>query len=140
MASFDLSKLVDAVLAHKRGITLQQGRALRDNPIAIAEGAAGAPSILPNIAANAAADGIGTYVWAKRTTGGGDVAYGSTLAGSSLSPTSAFTALTGTFGTTPGTLDNGSALSGTWRCMGTFDQSQGTNVTGVGATLWLRIS
>lgn len=137
MASFDLSKLVDAVLAHKRGITLQQGRALRDNPIAIAEGAAGAPSILPNIAANAAADGIGTYVFAKRAVGGGDTAYGSTRAGSSLAPTSAYCEASGPEGLT---LDSGSALSGTWRCMGTHDQISASSSGWRGATLWLRIS
>lgn len=37
------TNLLDAVIGHKKPITLQQGRALRDNPIAMAEGAAGAP-------------------------------------------------------------------------------------------------
>jgi hypothetical protein len=45
MATYDVSTLADSAIAHKKGITLQQGRALRDNPIAIAEGAAGAPRI-----------------------------------------------------------------------------------------------
>jgi len=43
MTTYDGSSLTDTFIAHKKGITLQQGRALRDNPIAMAEGAPGAP-------------------------------------------------------------------------------------------------
>ncbi len=42
MTTFDESIVTDAVIAHKKGISLQQGRALRDNPKAAAEGAADA--------------------------------------------------------------------------------------------------
>lgn len=142
MPTYDASAVADSVIAHKKGITLQQVRALRDNLIAMAEGGAGSPSILPNIAANAAADGIGTYVFAKAT--GGDAAYGTTRAGSSITPTSAFTSGSTTF-VDPVSFNAGAALSGTWRCMGTFDQTfsgigtdSGKNMAG--ATLWLRIS
>jgi hypothetical protein len=45
MATYDAAAVSDAVIAFKKGITLQQGRALRDNPIAIAEGATGAPRV-----------------------------------------------------------------------------------------------
>ena len=45
MPSYNAAAVSDAVIAFKKGITLQQGRALRDNPIAIAEGAAGAPRV-----------------------------------------------------------------------------------------------
>ena len=45
MPSYNAAAVSDAVIAFKKGITLQQGRALRDNPIAIAEGAAGAPRL-----------------------------------------------------------------------------------------------
>jgi len=45
MTTYDVSAVSDAVIAHKKGITLQQGRALRDNPIAIGEGAETAPKI-----------------------------------------------------------------------------------------------
>lgn len=41
--TYDLTAVSDTVIAHKKPITLQQGRQLRDNPIAIAEGASGAP-------------------------------------------------------------------------------------------------
>jgi len=43
MTIFDLTVLDDTVIAHKKGITIQQGRQLRDNPLAIAEGSSGAP-------------------------------------------------------------------------------------------------
>jgi len=45
MATWNFAAVADAVIAFKKGITLQQGRALRDNQIAIAEGAAGAPRV-----------------------------------------------------------------------------------------------
>lgn len=41
------TNLLDAVLGHKKPVTLQILRALRDNPIAIAEGAPDAPRIQP---------------------------------------------------------------------------------------------
>ena len=46
MPTYDAATVADAALAHKKGMTLQQGRVLRDNPIAMAERAAGAPKIL----------------------------------------------------------------------------------------------
>lgn len=45
--SYDAAAVSDTVIAHKKPITLQQGRALRDNPLAIAAGATGAPRIQP---------------------------------------------------------------------------------------------
>ena len=45
MTTYDASAVSDTVIAHKKGITLQQGRALRDNPIAISEGSEDAPKI-----------------------------------------------------------------------------------------------
>lgn len=45
MATYNGAAVTDAVIASQKPITLQQGRALRDNPIAIAEGAAGAPRL-----------------------------------------------------------------------------------------------
>ena len=123
-------------------------QALRDNPIAIAEGDATAPSILPAIANKSAAGGVGTYAFARRTTGTADVSFGSTLAGSDLSPTSASAIVgPGLGGTNAATLSAGSALSGTWRCMGTYDHTVTSTVDGSsnsqtigGATIWLRIS
>ena len=45
MATYNAAAVADAVIAHKKGITLQTGRALRDNPLATFEGATGAPYI-----------------------------------------------------------------------------------------------
>jgi len=47
MTTYNSAAVSDSVIAHQKGITLQQGRALRDNPLAIAEGASGAPRIQP---------------------------------------------------------------------------------------------
>lgn len=46
MTTYNAAALADSVIAFLKGITLQQGRALRDNPIAITEGATGAPRIV----------------------------------------------------------------------------------------------
>lgn len=108
------------------------------------EGAPGAPRIDPIAAmAHQGVEGaVGTYVFARRTTGTADVAFGSTLAGSSLSPTSASMGHADTGGSTgTGTFNTGAALSGTWRCMGTYDHTTGSSGTTMqGATLWMRIA
>lgn len=46
MTTYNAAAVADAIIAYGKGITLQQGRALRDNPIAIAEGASGAPKVM----------------------------------------------------------------------------------------------
>lgn len=46
MTTYNAAAVADSVIAFKKGITLQQGRALRDNPLAMFEGAAGAPRLL----------------------------------------------------------------------------------------------
>lgn len=91
---------------------------------------------------------VGTYVWATRTTGTTDVTFGTTLAGSSLSPTSAARIVgPGLGGTNAASFNVGTALSGTWQCMGTYDHTitsttdgSGNSQTIGGSTLWLRIS
>lgn len=45
MPTYSAAAVSDTVIAHKQGITIQQGRALRDNPIAMAEGQPDAPLI-----------------------------------------------------------------------------------------------
>ena len=77
--------------------------ALRDNPIAIAEGAVGAPSVLPNIASRSFIGGIGTYAAAQTTSG---AAEGGLVSGANLRYTD-FNGIT--LGSTP---------AGTWRNMG----------------------
>lgn len=89
---------------------------------------------------------VGTYVFARRTSGSGDIAEGDTLAGSSLSPTSAIQGIsisTNSPATGTSNLSTGTALSGTWQAMGTYDHagSTSTPITAAqGATLWLRIA
>lgn len=45
MATWNAGAVIDAVIGFKKAVTLQMLRALRDNPIAIIEGAPGAPRI-----------------------------------------------------------------------------------------------
>lgn len=137
MTTYNSGAVADAVIAFQKGITLQQGRALRDNPIAMFEGAAGAPRLQFGAldAAFSTAGGIGSYVWGRRNTAG-DIATGATVAGSTLVPTGAFQSGYASAGS-PAGMTSGSALTGTWRCMGYYTYS---NSTIEGATLWLRIA
>ena len=61
MTTYNAAAVADTVIAFKKGITLQQGRALRDNPIAIAEGASGAPKIASKSVGGLAASGTLTF-------------------------------------------------------------------------------
>ena len=91
--------------------------------------------------------GVGTYVFARS---GGDQAFGATVAGSSLRPTSAIYSQnvgSADSSSTQWSFDLGTALSGTWQCMGTSDASviasfegNGTAQQNRGATLWQRIA
>ena len=138
--------LPDATLEPGKPIRSIDVLALRDNPIAIAEGASGAPKIDPiNAMAHLGAAGaIGTYVFAGLFNGSTAYAFGSTIAGSSLSPTSAVTS--GTLGSGTFSLTRVGVLTGTWRCMGNRSNASIVNTFGdvvgsvVGATLWLRIA
>lgn len=121
-----------------RGSTIT---ALRDNPIAMFEGDATAPKL--QFAALdvgfSTAGGIGSYCFARATSG---VAFGATIAGSALFPTSAAWNVPMTSGANTG-FASGAALSGTWRCMGSYSVTSPAYTGGgamSGATLWLRIS
>lgn len=117
--------------------------ALRDNPIAIANGDAGAPRVQAIAAmSHLGNDGaVGTYCFARREPPA-DVAFGSATSGSNLRPTSAAYGISVSTGLGSANLNSGSALAGTWRCMGQYDATVGNSseVTLLGATLWLRIS
>lgn len=86
--------------------------------------------------AGATAGAVGTYAFGKA---GVSVAFGSTTAGSNITPTAAPWASSS--GVNTWSFPVGTALSGTWRAMGT----QTAVISGgcgnyQGATLWLRIS
>lgn len=146
--------LPDATLEPGKPIRSIDVLALRDNPVAIAEGASGAPrievdglginAVLLATARDGSAGSIGTYVFAGLQNGTTAYAFGSTIAGSNLMPTSAVTS--GTLGSGTFALSRGSVLSGTWRCMGNRSNTIIINTFGdvvgsvVGATLWLRIA
>lgn len=139
-----ISNALVAVGAKPFATTVQ---AFRDNLLAAFEGdatavAAGVTLKFPALDAGfSTAGGIGSYVFARRSAVA-DSAFGATIAGSGLFPTSAFCSLTGTFVTAPGALNSAAALSGTWRCMGESDYQSPTaaNLVGLGATLWMRIA
>jgi hypothetical protein len=114
--------------------------ALRDNPIAVAAGAAGAPKI-KNTAFNtgvlgaekfqtgtterdwvlartsdAGAGAVGTYAFLKTNT---PVGFNQNISGFSLTPSNSEN-------------DSSGSVSGTWKCMGTVSSNK--------STLWLRIA
>jgi hypothetical protein len=121
--------------------------AMRDNPIAITEGASGAPKIqdaaLDTTVTSAGTDWVlarvsqltagvvGSFAFAQpqNTT---SYTFGQTIAGSSLSP-----AAVNPDGGSSLNIDNSGTLSGTWRCLGVtvYNITPAEN----GATLWLRI-
>ena len=95
------------------------------------------------LAANLVAGGLGSLVFAYST--GGDVAFGGTVAGSALRPVGAARSVGGGAVSTV-VLASGSALTGTWTCLGYFDSTVTATGTGQdpptvtiqGATLWQR--
>lgn len=138
------------------------GLAFRDNPIAIAEGAPGAPRVqaaglgtgnnerdwVLARTAGGAAGAVGTYAFAWRDSTATPPAFGGTLAGSGLRPAglsgeiSVFQNRTVVGSTNTLYLSAGrgrNSLPGTWRCMG--EAMQTSDATGsYPHTLWLRIS
>ena len=137
----DWTTIADTQLDPKAPVTSELMTAMRDNPIAIAEGASGAPRIEASAFASSyyTAGGIGTYCFARSTAG--STAFGNTVAGSWLRPISAPYGGSGVFGNAP-TFPDGAAQTGTWRAMGQYTSavSDGESSTMRGATLWLRIS
>ena len=103
----------------------------------------GAPDPYVELAANLVAGGLGSLVFAYST--GGDVAFGGTVAGSALRPVGAARSVGGSSSSTV-VLASGSALTGTWTCLGYFDSTETYNTGGEspstatiqGATLWQR--
>ena len=79
MTTYNGAAVSDAAIAFQKPITLQQGRALRNNPIAMAEGASGAPRIQGYALASdnngltvvivAASDAVSTLIGSGRVVG-----------------------------------------------------------------------
>ena len=139
----DWTVITDAQLDPDAPLTSDLAYAWRDNPIAIAEGASGAPRIVDAALGNtptttgaawikqrlalAAAGTIGTYAF-LRTTVAGSYTVGNTLSGASL----AYTSANGNTGGPP---------SGTWLCCGTaFSGETAPSSNPSASTLWLRVS
>jgi len=103
--------------------------------VADVTGTATALSDLGGDIAGLTAGGIGTYAFARRDTN--DIAFGTSVAGSTLYPTSAARAISNP--AAAWSVDAGvpASFSGTWRCMGRYDGSDGN---AIGATLWERIA
>lgn len=139
--AYSASAVSNTAIAFQKPITLQQGRALRDNPLEMFLGGAGAPRLQFEAMDTwySTAGAVGSYAFAK---GSADTAFGSTVAGSTLTPTSAVTDNSTSSGVMSASFTVGAALSGTWRCMGTYDASQAATGGGayLGATLWIRIA
>ena len=125
--------------------------ALRDNPVAIAEGAPGAPRVeLPAIVdalSVVPAGSVGSYAFLGVNDTSHGNTFGETRAGSSLFP--AGIAADGGFGfngiiSAEAAGGQNSARAGTWRCMGVVRSQAGQPLDSIpprfGASLWLRIS
>ncbi len=98
-----------------------------------------------NATAGASAGGVGSYVFASASfaqgSSGVNTGFGEVRAGNQLLPHGAATTVSpANFLGTP-ILTSGSALTGTWRCMGFFDFEAFSFDSFIrGATLWLRIA
>jgi len=125
--------------------------ALRDNPVAIAGGASGAPRVTDAalstavtsagtdwvLARTAGADvgAVGTYAFAATSNNTSTISAGSTIAGSNL----LYAGVSWSSGFGASIASSGS-LSGTWRAMG-FKGARVQDVANAReSTLWLRIS
>lgn len=126
-------------------VTAELMTQLRDNPLEMFAGAAGAPRVQPGAMPHIwTAGAIGSMVWATRVSGTASISFGGTVAGSNIAPTGAI------YGTTKGSqappanmnMAIESPLSGSWRCLGVYTHT--STVSGGdeirGASLFVRIS
>jgi len=136
MPTYNFAAVADAVIAFKKGITLQQGRALRDNPIAMMEGAPGAPRLQFEAldASFSTIGGMGSVAFLGRQISPGIYASpGATVAGSQLQYAGIQSSTTA-----PQVVLSGTSPGGSWRCMGLMNNTTGASANV--ATMWMRIS
>jgi len=105
--------------------------ALAENPIAIAEGAAGAPRI------KYLAGTVGSLLFGT----GPDAGYGAVVAGSTLKPSGAIHSVSN-LGSFTGAFIEGAAQAGSWQCLGVRNIAgfAGTGTPVLPATLWQRLA
>ena len=130
--------------------------ALRDNPVAIAQGAAGAPLISGALTKIIAQQEIGAFIFAR---GPSTTAYGAVRAGSSLTYAGAISSASASGSTQTSGGSDGLGLSsvnfnaggsgspsGSWVCLGRIQASfsaggtSPTSASGTAATLWQRVA
>lgn len=138
MTTYDASAVSNAAIAHKKGISLQTGRALRDNPLAMFEGAAGAPRL--QFAAMGAwystQGAVGSLAFlAQVGTVSTNIVAGTTYAGSTLAYAGvSFTSAT--LGDIAGYAE-ATGLSGTWKALGSVTYTAAFTQR---ATLFIRVA
>lgn len=150
----------DSALEPNKPIRSVDGLALRDNPVAIANGEPGAPRIQ-----NAAYAGgsitsdkfnggnIESWIWFDRPAGGigtmgmflymppsvTAIEFGQSVAGSTLNPSGIVYDDSAGGVTTPSGMGFPVSIAGTWRCLGMAQSGGGTGGLGT-VTLFLRIA
>ena len=150
----DYNEIPDARLEPQKPVRSVDALALRDNPIAITEGSAGAPKIQTAAIADSAityakmaawyttASAVGTYAFlGYNDVNKATVTFGNTLAGSNLCPAGILTQNNNDFADTYPAISTAHAGqnavgSGTWQCLGVCRNA----AQGAGATLWQRIA
>lgn len=117
-------------------LTSELGKRWDNNVIAAFEGASGAPRLVYS------AGEVGSFAFAYHT-GVVDYSYGDVVDGADLRPVSAIRRRELNF-TGDYNMDSGSALSGSWQCLGFFDYRNGDSGDPerfvYGATMWQRVS
>ena len=126
--------------------------ALRDNPVAIAQGAAGAPLISGALTKIIAQQEIGAFIFAR---GPSTTAYGSVVAGSVLTYAGALSSASGSASSSTSlrsvSFNSGASgsPSGSWVCLGRIQATASVGVVGdpagssasaTAATLWQRVA